>query len=338
VLLVRDAEGSLQWDDAASSNGFIVRVDVLDKRRLAAFLGTVPLEDVMAQVRQKLGPLQGRFPVIEEVLQAWGKMRSVRGMGTESADDWIDAARAIGETRKMVERCELSAPIREVSARLFANSKRIEQLFVPTDVLLAGTTDAQPREAIEVWQELGLFREERPVRLAGAVVLEREGVTARLDMPYVGLPATTIRRAVSRPSLVMTIENQTTFHSEARRRCQEPVLLIFTAGMPSPVWRAMYGRLLQDLPVDVPLYHWGDIDEGGLRIAARLAQDARAIGRAIEPWRMHPNDVPAEDRRPATAGTLARMQRHAELAGWTDLGQALFEGGFTIEQEGLKYT
>jgi hypothetical protein len=162
--------------------------------------------------------------------------------------------------------------------------------------------------------------------------------TARLDMPYVGLPATTIRRAVSRPSLVMTIENQTTFHSEARRRCQEPVLLIFTAGMPSPVWRAMYGRLLQDMPVDVPLYHWGDIDEGGLRIAARLAQDAQTIGRAIEPWRMHPNDVPVEDRRPATAGTLARMQPHAELAGWTDLGQALLEAGFTIEQEGLKYT
>jgi hypothetical protein len=332
------AEGAveLQWDNAASSNGFIVRVDVLDKRRLAGFLGTVPLEDVMAQVRQKLAPLQERFPVIEEVVQAWSKMRSVRGMGTESVDDWIDAARTIDETRKMVERDELSAPIREVSARLFANSKRIEQLVVPTDVLLAGTIDTQPRETFEVWEELGLFREQHPVRLAGAVVLERDGVTARLDIPYVGLPAATIRRAVSRPNLVMTIEGQTTFHSEARRRCQEPVLLIFTAGMPSPAWRAMYGRLLQDLPVDVPIYHWGDIDEGGLRIAARLAQDAQAIGRAIEPWRMHPNDVPAEQRRPATAGTLARMQRYAQTASWTDLGQALREAGFTIEQEALE--
>ena len=331
-----DRAVELQWDDAASSNGFIVRVDVLDKRRLAAFLGTVPLEDVVAQVRQKLAPHQERFPVIEAVMQAWGKMRSVRGLGTESVDDWIDAARAIGETRKMVERDELSAPIREVSALLFANSKRIEQLVVPMDVLLAGATDTQPREALEVWQELGLFREEHPVRLAGAVILERDGVTARLDIPYAGLPAATIRRAVSRPSFVMTIENQTTFHSEARRRCQEPVLLIYTAGMPSPAWRAVYGRLLQDLPGDVPIYHWGDIDEGGLRIAARLAQDAQSIGRAIGPWRMHPQDVPAERRRPASAGTLARMQRYAQTAGWTDLGQALLEAGFTVEQEALE--
>ncbi len=44
-----------------------------------------------------------------------------------------------------------------------------------------------------MWEELGLYREEHPVLLAGNVFIVRERVSACLDAPYTGLPAATIR-------------------------------------------------------------------------------------------------------------------------------------------------
>ncbi len=331
------AEGAvdLVWEDGKAEKGFIERINLCDARRLAAFLGVVLAQDQVAKAEEQLLPLEPRFPVIQEVLQRWSGLRKTRGLGPNSVQDWMDAARTIEFCLRDTAIQAISLPIREASARLFNDSKRIEKLTGPIDVLLANSTEAEIREPAAVWQELGLFREEHPVRLAGDVLVERERVTARLDTPYAGLPAITLKRLASVPELLMTIENLTTFHSEARRRCNEQVLLIYTAGMPSPAWRAMYLRLLAELPAHVPVFHWGDIDEGGFRIAATLAQDARTVGHTIQPWSMHPEDVPTELRRKATPHTLDRIRHFANAAGWPALGEAVGVAGFTVEQEGL---
>lgn len=229
----------------------------------------------------------------------------------------------------------VSMPINEASGKLFRDTKRIKKLVAPIDVLLAGSVDAESRDHSEVWNEIGLFREEHPVRMAGHVIVERDRVTAFLDTPYSGFPAFSVKRVVSIPSLVMTIENQTTFHSEARRRCDENVLLIYTAGMPNPPWREMYARILKELPSCVPVFHWGDVDEGGFRIASVLAQEAHKAGHTIKPWSMHPDTVPEEHRRPASANTVNKMVHFAEAAGWSALGEAIAVAKFTVEQESL---
>jgi len=134
---------------------------------------------------------------------------------------------------------------------------------------------------------------------------------------------------------VLTIENQTTFHSEAKRRADNNVLLIYTAGMPSPAWRAMYGRLLAGLPSGTPVLHWGDIDEGGFRIAANLAEIARHVGHVLQPYRMSPVDIPRDRRRPAASGQIDRMRAFAVKAGWSELADLLAQSEFTAEQEVL---
>lgn len=325
----------LVWEDGKIEKGFIERINLCDAKRLAAFLGVVLAQDQVAKAQEQLLPLAARFSVIQEVLQRWAELRKTRGLGPNSATDWLDAVRTIEFCQRDTANEAISLPIREASARLFNDSKRIEKLAGPIDVLLANSTEAEIRESAAVWQELGLFREEHPVRLAGDVIVERDRLIARLDTPYVGLPANTVLRLASVPELLMTIENQTTFHSEARRRCNQHVLLIYTAGMPSPAWRAMYIRLLTELPTEVPVFHWGDIDEGGFRIAARLAQDARTVGHSIQPWSMHPDDVPTELRSKATLRTLDQIRHFARAAGWTALGESVAQAGFTVEQEGL---
>ena len=332
---MRAAQAESAIDITWDNEGFIQRIDMSDAKKLARFLGVVLAQDQVAYAKVQLLPLAERFPVIHEMLLRWAKLRKVRGLGPDSVSDWLDAVRIIDSLRRDTISEAISLPIREASVRLFNDSKRIERLTGPLDVLLVNNIEAEAREPAAVWQELGLFREEHPVRLAGKVMIERERVTAFLDSPYMGLPAGTVKRLATVPNSVMTIENLTTFHSEAKRRCEEPVLLIYTAGMPSPAWRSMYVRLLQSLPASVPVFHWGDIDEGGFRIAATLAQEALSVGHAIRPWVMHPDDVPEELRRKATPRTLERIRHFAKAAGWTELGDAVAATGFTVEQEGL---
>ncbi len=330
-------EGAVElvWDGGVTQTGFIERINLADVRQLGNFLELKLAQDKVAEAQEQLATIATSFPVVHEVLRRWTELRKTRGLGPESVEDWKSAARTIEFCQSFSVDQPLSLPIREASARLFNDSKRIEKLTVPLDILLANSIEGEARDGPSVWQELGLFREEHPVLLAGNVVAEREGVTARLDTPYMGLPAGTVRRLMSVPKMVLTIENLTTFHSEARRRSNEELLLIYTAGMPSPAWRAMYIRILAALPSDVPVYHWGDIDEGGFRIAATLSQDSRTVRHILQPWSMRPEDVPQQLRRKASRQTLERMQHFATCAGWHDLAREIELAGFTVEQEGL---
>jgi hypothetical protein len=247
---------------------------------------------------------------------------------------WRDGAKVIRACAQRTE-SDVELPLREFSAKLFRDSKRLEKLAAELDVLLCDSIESPSRAPAEIWQELGLLPQEHPVLLAGRVQIDRGRVCGLLDAPYVGLPAASVRSLVGPVDEVLTIENLTTFHSEARKRCDSRGLLIYTAGMPSPAWCSMYQRLLRDLPRHVQVRHWGDVDEGGFRIAARISEVVRATGHRLVPFRMSPDDVPEQMRVQASPATLARMQRFATAAGWTDLGLEVIAAGFTAEQESL---
>lgn len=97
----------------------------------------------------------------------------------------------------------------------------------------------------------------------------------------------------------------------------------------------MYSRLLSSVPSSVPVYHWGDVDEGGFRIAATLAATAANANHRLLAHTMSPADVPPDMRKPASERTVARIQHYAERAGWAELGAAIAAAKFTVEQEAL---
>lgn len=335
-LAARDAGAiTLQRDKLNPKDGLIERIDLVDVQALARFLGRSTYADQLAQTIVQVEPLKAEFPVILEVITRWSGMAKVRGLGPQDAGAWVDAAKTI---RACAARSQVAvaAPVREFSARLFQDSKRIEALTAQLDVLLSGSIEESPRAATQVWQELGLFREEHPVLLAGAVHIARDRATGLIDAPYLGLPAAAIQTVASRVTEVITIENKTTFHSEAKRRQDDEVLLIYTAGMPSPAWRAMYMRLLVSLPSTTPIYHWGDVDEGGFRIASTIAAVTKAAGFKLQPYAMSPNEVPTAMRVKASARTLERIHHFACAADWPDLGRSVLEAGFVAEQEALE--
>ena len=325
----------VETDKDNPREGYFQRINLTDLKALSRFLGQEPYADRLAVAMERLQAAGGRFPVVAEVCQKWQQMAKARGTGPDAIEDWLDALRVIHASETRTAHCADGVPLREASAQLFRDSKRIEKLTPLLDALLMGNLDTMARPAQEVWNELGLYREEQPVLMAGNVRVRRERHTALLDAPYTGLPAGTILGVDHPPSQVLSIENLTTFHSEARRSHQEPVLLLYTAGMPSPAWCAMYQRLLESIPDTVPVRHWGDVDEGGFRIAAKLAEVARGAGHGLMPWNMDPEEVPLASRRPARPKTIERMCHSAESAGWPRIAANIARLGIVVEQEAL---
>ncbi|MEX0619128.1 MAG: Wadjet anti-phage system protein JetD domain-containing protein [Pseudohongiellaceae bacterium] len=118
--------------------------------------------------------------------------------------------------------------------------------------------------------------------------------TIPLVRPYLGLRPDTIDDLVvgSKPiEYLLTIENLASFN-EAAQDVTNPddLLLIYVAGNPTSALLAAYRRILKSV-MPKKVMHWGDIDVGGFRIAARLADHAAEVGQKIELWRMNPAEA-----------------------------------------------
>jgi hypothetical protein len=322
---------TLDWPERS---GFVQRVTLHEAQGLATYLGTLTAQDRIDAAGLILGSWVKDFPVLQDVIDHWSRLRTVRSTTSERTRDWIDAARAVQFALDTANEGE-ELPLRVASMRLFNDSKRLQGLWPLIDVLLSGSVDAAPSEPGQVWQELGLYKEEQLMRLAGNIVVIRDHVTARLDAPFLGLPMQAIKGLGSAPKDVMIVENQTNFNVTARAQCHEDSLLVYSGGMPSPAWLAAFRVIVQATPPSTPLHHWGDFDEGGFRIAARIAKEVQTLGRQLLPWRMRPSDIPESMRVAAPPATCARMARWAEAAGWIRLREEVAEAGFVAEQEGL---
>ena len=335
VMAHAQAEGAITLQRPRHEpQSFISRIELADADKLAGLLHQETHAVKICRAQDTLAVCLADYPVLHEVISAWEKLKKVRQTTPEHAGRWHDACQTINWCREQEQRGITESAVRDASALLFKDSKRIENLHPCLDVLLTGNLAGEARPETEILQELGLYREPQPVRLAGNVLLRRTRGDFPPDFPYSALPPSAIHGLAAQPAQILTIENLTTFHVWTRQHGDSNTLCLYTAGMPSPAWRALYGRLLAGLPPDVPVYHWGDIDEGGFRIAALISRCAAASGHILRPWKMRPAEIPATQHRPASAHTLAQMVKYARDAGWEDMVRELEDAGIVAEQEG----
>lgn len=312
----------------------LLRLQLVSLERLGAHLGVDLLSAQVVQAAAQLVDSVPTFPIMQDVLDAWARGRQVRGHGPEVARDIADAAKAVLACRGDDTQERL---LRRESVRIFRDSKRLEALSPWLDLLLTGELTASGLDNAQIWSALGLRREPQPVLVAGHGTAILPQTTIALCRPYLGLPVDAVRTIETQARYVLTIENLTSFHDAARAMPNGDVLLIYTGGMPSPAWRAFFARLLGSMPADCRLYHWGDIDEGGFRIAAQLAMVANADGRRLSPWLMSPQDfdIDALDAEAPSAACLKKMTYWADKAGWQQIASALQQTPIRIEQEAI---
>lgn len=337
ALAERDAAIHVQRDRFAGDGTRIIRITVASLERLARHLDIRLTGETAATAAQVLAPWVNGFPVIHQILQAWQSHRKVRGSGGEAAADLADAARFVS-VRAKDARAE--GVLRRESVRHFGDSKRLERLTPWLDTLISGQLVPSGLEKHEIWSAVGVRREPQPFLIAGKGSVRIEGDATRLSLvePYLGLPPQAVAGFSLESRYLLSIENLATFHDALPVLAGSDGVVVYSGGMPSPAWRRAYAKALNGLAANVPVFHWGDIDQGGFRIAAVIAETAAAAGRTCHPWLMSPRDIPQQLKAAAsraTAGVLSAMKASAERAGWHTVSADLTNEPILLEQEAL---
>lgn len=311
-------------------------VIVTDIDVLAARLGLDVRSTQVAQARERLSPYLDQFPVLDQVLERWRMGRTVRGKAPTAAVvlELLDAIKVRLDRQGRVDEVLL----RRASSHLFGNSKRIEALGRWLDLLGQGSLMPSGLTPREVLSSLGLHKEPQPFLMSATDALASNGqIQSRLFRPYHGLPMTAIMgfnfdRA---PACVVTVENKSTFHEMAVLAEGTHTCVIYSGGMPSPAWRQVYAKVLASIQDGVPVYHFGDLDVGGFRIARVIAEVAASQGRAVRPWLMDPVTITQLGYKlnTAKAAQVAAMHALSEQLGWHEVGASIKATPGLLEQE-----
>lgn len=327
-LMLAQSRGAIivEWDKRGVQLQ-VTRIRLSDFKALSQLLGYQSTMEKVEEARSHLAPYLG-LPGVNDLLAAWASDASPRKLSVDKLSNVIDACRIV-TARSGSEATTIS--LRRLSARLLGDSKRAETLAIPLDVVMHGLA-AEPLDADQVFERLGLLRFPLPMMIAGPVdVILVSGQSIACPSPYIGIPPQQVQGIRGEPRWLLTIENLTVFHELANGQ-GGPVdgVLIYTAGQPGRQWLGAYGRILRALKI--PVFHWGDTDEGGFCIADRLGAACEEAGVSLDLWTMG-SYQPDQSNRDLLPAALARILEIADHRGWRHHLRSLEQCGKGIEQE-----
>lgn len=339
-----DAEGAggvrLERDRLARFTGEIARVRLVDATALYRFLNRLPATTIAETAGRKVKAacpdiLRDQFfeAVVSDAVAAWSANRRFLDFAPADTENFVTVLRlAHGITHwtgRDIDHRTFSRKTVKDSKALERNEGRVASLLRRWNPSVAGV---EPREIL---QACGIVRRAHPLFLRGPITIESD--TMKLEgsgIPFVGLPWSSVQATtLSAPvDYVIIVENPTSFW----RYCMEIEGLycaLLSDGFPAR--DALAGivhivRMARSLR-PTPIFLWGDIDAGGLRIAAHL-EDACGV-----PLKLH-------DMTPALARKLggplrsrSGLERLATRDG--DVGALtrwlLSQDGQALEQEEL---
>lgn len=310
-------------------------VIVTDIDALAERLGFDVRSTQVAQAHGQLSPYLDAFPVLEKVLARWKAGRAVRGTipSPRAVHALLDAIRVRLEREGKTDEVLL----RRESIRMFNDSKRIEKLSRWLDLLAEGSLVASGLSRNEIFSALGLHKEPQPFLIAAEAIVTNGDIESRLFRPYHGLPTADVERFQfdPDPECVVTVENKATFHEMALLAKGTRACVIYSGGMPSSAWKKAYAKVLESVHNNVPIYHFGDLDVGGFRIAHAIFDVAGEYGRTLKPWLMDPANLVGAGYTlyPAKDSQIKRMQALCERIGWHALVDSIALVPGLLEQE-----
>lgn len=281
--VLKDAERSggiaLEKNRLGRFTGELARVRLLNAEMLYKFLSRSSAESIADATHSTIGAsipeiVKDRFfkDIVEDAAAAWRLNKRFVGLTPANINAFITLLRL---THGIINLAGRDIDHRTFSRRTVKDSKALEQSEGRVVQLLKrwnrNFEGDEPREILEA---CGIVRRAHVLFVKGPVRVSSDDLklegTGEL---FIGLPWSSVQRAVlSRPvQYIITIENPTSFW----RYCLEVkgcYLALLSDGFPardvlsSMVHLVKSARSIQEAPI----FHWGDIDAGGIRIAAHL--------------------------------------------------------------------
>jgi hypothetical protein len=270
-----------KWEDG----NWLDKVDLIAEGAETVYrlLGRAPLNEQEASLRRLLSEQTPQASWHSDFL-GWALHRldnhssvaplklSTTEAGARWNHDLLAALAALAQLRE-------PALERKFSVQLFGDSKRFEDL---RGAVIRTLRRHDPESAVFGDDDGALLRAYRLERapeyvpIAGPLILQSDHQTFDLTPFIVGvaIPATTLNQVTTyrcEGSSVVTVENSTSF-SEFITAKPASTLAIYTGGFAGPAVVGMLSKIRAWRP-ELPFFHWGDLDVGGLRILAHLRKN-----------------------------------------------------------------
>lgn len=259
--------------DRGESAHLIARVTLADAGQLYAFLGRAPKADAIAEA---IASLQAASAVtkagreaVDRIAEAWSRQNRPYGLSHEDLAETLAFIRVLDAAVSKPEGDRTD--LRTYSRRTTGDSKLIERQGrrIAAHLRAIGEVAADLSDD-EVMSELGLEKFPHPVLVSGPVAV---GGMDASDQVYVGIaPDHAYQLRLTQPARsILTIENLASFNRHIREARKPGDVVVYTGGFPSRAVAAAIRALATAHPG--PILHWGDIDAGGVRIAARIERE-----------------------------------------------------------------
>ena len=269
----------------------LARVRLADSAILYRFLGRTPASEQAAEAGARLRRDTRGLPHVQELVgemaAAWLNDRTWLGLGK---DDLATAAAFLTALDAVRQGDFGRRDMRTVSRKRTGDSKLIERHAGRIARWLKATGQGEETAtARETLAAIGLEKHPQDIKVAGAVTIDG---TALPELAFVGIPADAADRIRPvRADTLITIENLASFQRYAREARRANELVIYTGGFPA---RAV-GRAIATVASRVDaIWHWGDIDAAGVRIALVVQRHAC---RPVRLWMMDPGLAKRSGRR-----------------------------------------
>lgn len=322
----------LRWGGKGDDGEPLEAIAVADLAKLSTFLGKSPYFQQVEAASARLAPFAAAWPRLVWVIDQWKKRGTARGFTPTHVQDLVDAVQVLEAAR---QRPELDLAVRRLSVSLFQDSKRIEALAGALDLLTAEERRSPARSMEDVLNELGLIRFPQPLLIAGPGQLKLKSSDTPVSVldPFIGISPDALEALADPGRYVLTVENLTPFNELARGHAGRlEGTVIYVAGMPAPSLLRALGAAYRSLPPRVACFHWGDLDLGGFRIAARIATAGPPTGLTL--WRMNPAELAAAPgRKVMRKSEIEEINRISQRHGF---GVTVGAGQDAIEQESLE--
>jgi hypothetical protein len=183
---------------------------------------------------------------------------------------------------------------RHFSIKAFKDSKKLRSYkALIANLLKSQFSELEGFDIDEVFRFFGITPIEQPILLSGSLNFTQHGSFLDASFPpAVGLFSSEELVVSTQTTItgVITIENQASFMRYVKEEKQPTEIVLYTSGIPTPKFIALFQTISNTLEPQTNFLHWGDIDLGGFKIWNILN---KSIEREVKPYRMSPDDYPS---------------------------------------------